>query len=231
MARKFACGSCGADVIVKYLKSGEIAKCPHCGEGMPVPPDAEVVDDPTGSFRAPVSPAPAAASRGGSGDTPYSGLQFMASFFKFLAVIALICGVLSAFLADSAVDELRGIPALDGNPLFLALRFTPYGIAGVGIAWALILWLTAEMIVLFVDMGRDVSRIARALVSSPMEPGVSDAPTWATVPRRTRPTCSFCAYYRNQGTVFDRFICTKWNQQRAGTDTCSEFRSKSADME
>ena len=45
MALKFRCRHCGEDVIVKYLKVGELAQCHHCGNGTEVPSDAGYIDD------------------------------------------------------------------------------------------------------------------------------------------------------------------------------------------
>ncbi|MEO0288536.1 MAG: hypothetical protein ABIN00_02760 [candidate division WOR-3 bacterium] len=40
MALKFKCSKCENEIIVKFLKIGEIAKCPYCGKENVVPDDA-----------------------------------------------------------------------------------------------------------------------------------------------------------------------------------------------
>lgn len=40
MALKFKCTGCGEDIIVRYLKVGEVARCRNCGAEMAVPPTA-----------------------------------------------------------------------------------------------------------------------------------------------------------------------------------------------
>jgi hypothetical protein len=45
MALKFACHNCGNDIIVQYLKAGEIAKCPQCNTHNVVPNAAEFTDE------------------------------------------------------------------------------------------------------------------------------------------------------------------------------------------
>jgi len=40
MALKFKCPKCGEDIIVRFLKVGEVAKCRNCGTDTPVPENA-----------------------------------------------------------------------------------------------------------------------------------------------------------------------------------------------
>jgi hypothetical protein len=40
MARTFQCQFCGKDIVVRYLRTGETAKCPHCGGYTTVPNEA-----------------------------------------------------------------------------------------------------------------------------------------------------------------------------------------------
>ena len=40
MALKFNCTNCGKEIIVKYLKVGEVAKCRNCGTEVTVPSTA-----------------------------------------------------------------------------------------------------------------------------------------------------------------------------------------------
>lgn len=46
MALKFSCENCGKDIIVKFLKVGEMAKCKRCFAEVKVPPDATEIDTP-----------------------------------------------------------------------------------------------------------------------------------------------------------------------------------------
>jgi hypothetical protein len=45
MALKFKCSNCGNEIYVQYLKIGEIAMCPQCGQRSEVPANAEQVDE------------------------------------------------------------------------------------------------------------------------------------------------------------------------------------------
>jgi len=45
MAMKFTCMNCGEDVIVQFLKAGELAECKQCGTRVTVPESLEFVDD------------------------------------------------------------------------------------------------------------------------------------------------------------------------------------------
>lgn len=45
MAKKFPCEHCSATIVTKYLKTGESAYCPACGERTPVPDTNDVADD------------------------------------------------------------------------------------------------------------------------------------------------------------------------------------------
>ncbi len=47
MALKFRCENCGKDVIVEFLKVGEIAECKHCFAELIVPEDATETDEST----------------------------------------------------------------------------------------------------------------------------------------------------------------------------------------
>jgi DNA-directed RNA polymerase subunit RPC12/RpoP len=43
MGYKFKCGKCRKEILVKWLKPGEVAHCRHCGEKMPVPASPEKI--------------------------------------------------------------------------------------------------------------------------------------------------------------------------------------------
>ena len=45
MAYKFKCGKCGRDLMVKWLKAGETAKCHKCGADVKVPVNALEIDN------------------------------------------------------------------------------------------------------------------------------------------------------------------------------------------
>jgi len=45
MALKFVCPNCGNEIVVKYLKPGELAKCRDCGAEVIVPEDADLFPD------------------------------------------------------------------------------------------------------------------------------------------------------------------------------------------
>ncbi len=45
MAYKFKCADCGKEVIVKWLKPGETAKCRKCGADVKVPAGAAEIED------------------------------------------------------------------------------------------------------------------------------------------------------------------------------------------
>jgi hypothetical protein len=45
MSLKFNCGYCDNQIIVKYLKIGEMALCKGCGKKTVVPRDAALTDD------------------------------------------------------------------------------------------------------------------------------------------------------------------------------------------
>lgn len=61
MALKFKCEKCGEYIIVKYLRVGEIAKCPHCGAMTTVPEGAteiETDEEPKYFIPKPAEPQP-----------------------------------------------------------------------------------------------------------------------------------------------------------------------------
>ncbi len=61
MALKFACRNCGNAIIVQYLKTGEIAKCPHCETHNVVPDTADSTNEkPALSLSAGMRPEPVA---------------------------------------------------------------------------------------------------------------------------------------------------------------------------
>lgn len=62
MALKFKCNNCGNEIVVQYLKIGEIAMCQQCGQRSGVPADAEEVDEIPGAKHNNLYP-PAATSR------------------------------------------------------------------------------------------------------------------------------------------------------------------------
>ena len=66
MALTFKCPNCQEDLVMRYLKVGEIAKCYHCGASVPVPADAKHVDG-VDSKRA--SPPSASVTRRAGKDT------------------------------------------------------------------------------------------------------------------------------------------------------------------
>ena len=45
MALKFSCNACKAEIVTKYLRVGELAKCKSCGADNQVPESAAVIDD------------------------------------------------------------------------------------------------------------------------------------------------------------------------------------------
>jgi|GEM_PF-2956457 len=45
MAYKFTCAECGHELVVKWLKPGETAKCRKCGAGVKVPANAAEVEN------------------------------------------------------------------------------------------------------------------------------------------------------------------------------------------
>jgi len=59
MSLKFDCPNCGKEILVKYLKRGEQAKCPHCGELCVIPDStqeaAEFAGENAAKFGAPGS--------------------------------------------------------------------------------------------------------------------------------------------------------------------------------
>ena len=45
MPLKFGCKNCGNDIVVRFLKPGEGAKCRNCGTVNVVPSDVAVVEE------------------------------------------------------------------------------------------------------------------------------------------------------------------------------------------
>lgn len=45
MGYRFKCGKCRKEILVKWLKPGETARCRGCGEKMPVPASPEKVSN------------------------------------------------------------------------------------------------------------------------------------------------------------------------------------------
>jgi DNA-directed RNA polymerase subunit RPC12/RpoP len=107
MALKFPCTKCGKDIIVKFLKVGEPARCPHCGFENIVPEDAKTTEESRDYAKehAPVQPTVYAESEGtGRGQETTLGPHTLESVFSgmfsiygnsFLPMIAIVVIVLA----------------------------------------------------------------------------------------------------------------------------------------
>jgi predicted RNA-binding Zn-ribbon protein involved in translation (DUF1610 family) len=95
MPIKFSCPECGESVVLRFLRSGEIAQCRACGAEVPVPDDAEETDEPKSFLERrldetrPVEPSAAA------GPERYPAFRLLSPILLVLAVITAVWTVLT----------------------------------------------------------------------------------------------------------------------------------------
>jgi hypothetical protein len=103
MALKFKCNHCDTEIISKFLKVGEEAKCKFCGTSTLIPDNAEEVDDDkytTKLKKVKIAPSvnndkPATIKQ--SKKLKYPNLNTISGIYKFLAVLAGIVSVIGLF--------------------------------------------------------------------------------------------------------------------------------------
>lgn len=142
MATKFNCPKCHQDIIVHYLKVGEPARCPHCGENVAVPEDARTVKHDGSIFSSrpirPVTPQVVIHPQ-------YSG---WITLLKVLGWIFFIGGGLIAllFLIIGMVSSTQGSPAGPANMVIALYIFFIAVLSGVFyIAMAIIIKCLVEI--------------------------------------------------------------------------------------
>jgi uncharacterized membrane protein len=164
MALKFNCDKCGGEIIVKYVKPGEIAKCPGCGAKNVVPADGEGTEEEpdylgkkkgeTRSVEHTQGNAPVKdeVSKNGIINPPkrFATLDFVAKVLKVLALISLIFSVISA-VAICAVSEGSASGSLMGLMIIL-----------YGVVIAVTIFVYAEVILLLINV-EEHTRVTREI--------------------------------------------------------------------
>lgn len=78
MALSFRCQHCGKDIIVRYLRIGEVAKCRHCGNHMAVPEESTEIESVPEQVRSTTGTVPGISSETHSPPitNPWTGIWF-----------------------------------------------------------------------------------------------------------------------------------------------------------
>jgi predicted RNA-binding Zn-ribbon protein involved in translation (DUF1610 family) len=129
MSLKFKCGKCGKDIIVKFLKVGEIAKCYNCETYNTVPTNAiETKEEPNWDVVESVEPTRKPEFE--------SGTSSMNSLLKF-AIYTLIISTLVFLLGQwyTSTHRYAAFGAMFGN------RDTAYSLASFAILLGLLAFL------------------------------------------------------------------------------------------
>ena len=132
MALKFRCRNCDEDIVVRFLKVGETAKCQDCGSSNPVPESAESIDDGAATLYQSRARQPVAESIQGTGrivnrrgvvgslihpkEKFYFGISVVISLLIYLllvvsifGIVYLVIGVITALIAHGLfIGNLRG---------------------------------------------------------------------------------------------------------------------------
>ena len=120
MALKFKCNHCDTEIISKFLKVGEEAKCKFCGTSTLIPDNAEEVDDNEyDKYTAKLKKVKIAPSV--NNDKPatikqseklkYPDLNTISGIYKFLAVLAGIGSVIGLFYGLYLMTQYGAKPA------------------------------------------------------------------------------------------------------------------------
>jgi len=78
MALSFRCEHCGKDIVVRYLKIGEVAKCRHCGNYVAVPEESIEIESVPEQVRSTTGTVPGISSETQSPPitNPWTGIWF-----------------------------------------------------------------------------------------------------------------------------------------------------------
>lgn len=140
MPLKFRCSSCGKEIVIRFLKVGEIAECNACGVGNPVPQSAESIDDETATqqTRRPVEENTKVASGGVNAgvvmdslihpkEKLYFGISVVISLLIYLLCVVSIVGIVYLVIGGIIALILHGlfIGNLRGNGIRVSEKQFP----------------------------------------------------------------------------------------------------------
>jgi hypothetical protein len=152
MAFKFSCEHCKAIIVVKYLGTGDIVKCPHCNNTMAVPQDKILTDVPSNVLTTVMDPeiAPTVGSSSvGINSIDHSEARFktLLGYGEFLSVLGWIV------LGIAGLLILVGLVTINDNGSFLGRSV--YGLISLGalsILIGIILLIWGQIITCFVSI-------------------------------------------------------------------------------
>jgi|GEM_PF-975030 uncharacterized paraquat-inducible protein A len=119
MPLKFKCNHCDAEIISKFLKVGEDAKCKSCGKVSTIPEDSEGVsesqlkEDHTISdvFNGNDSKLSPSKSNIEKPKSKYPALNTISGIYQFLAILVGIGSVIGLFYGLNLMTQYGGKPA------------------------------------------------------------------------------------------------------------------------
>jgi len=131
MALKFKCKNCGEDIIVRYLKVGEIAKCRHCSAENEVPETATVTDEEQVITKAPPK---ISEEQPRENSTQIKGKKAAGPVREVFSVVLIFLGLLLlvATVFPNLARIILGIKIIPGHPaiwIILCIAFTCIGAA------------------------------------------------------------------------------------------------------
>jgi hypothetical protein len=133
----------------------------------------------------------------------YPALETIAGLMKISTVIF---GILGGYTSFAMMTQKSWIGTTNPLPGLMALIGTA--------SLCLIMWAASEIILVFVNMGEDISKLAMPLENSSLE---SDQESGV---------CRDCGYYREEGKDSGKFVCNKWKANTDANHTCKEFIRK-----
>ena len=156
MSLKFNCSKCGSEIVVKFLRKGEFAKCYKCGAETPVPVNAiEADEEPTYET---IRPRESVILKTEKADYHrYPALRILAVVYKVLAWLLLVVAIVGlVFIIIGMKIFLEEGKAYIGIGLLLFLII----ISAVGFASLLAY---SESINLFIDIEANARKIAESI--------------------------------------------------------------------
>ena len=138
MALKFQCKNCGEDIVVRFLKIGEAAKCKNCGASNSVPESAESISDEAAKSitKAPVSGSAKSISDEATKSLPIAkALRIIGTLSIGFGVIAGIAGVVGVITQHPAPDQTIPLAvSVSVTGLGITFYFCTLGVLCLGIA-------------------------------------------------------------------------------------------------
>jgi len=119
MALKFKCNHCNTEIISKFLKVGEEAKCNSCGNVTTIPEDAEGISESqlkedhtiSDAFNGNESKSAPSKSNVEKPKSKYPALNTISGIYQFLAILVGIASVIGLFYGFNLMSQYGGKPA------------------------------------------------------------------------------------------------------------------------